>query len=128
MKGAILKCELGVRYWEDSNVNGIEDEFGSLIPCRDGDYWCIEIDVTNGKINNWEDGNAAKIHYKVCDDGQYTLLDKDGEMLLSIDSYVPNVLSPKENGYGDYVIMDIDSRGFIQGWSYNEDDLIEYLK
>jgi len=127
MKGAILKCKLGVRYWEDSSVNGIEDEFGKLIPCRQGDYWFIEIDVTNGRINNWEDGNTAKIHYKVCDDGQYTLIDKYDKIILSNDSYVPDTLSPKENGFGDYVIMDIDEDGFIQGWSYDEGELIEYL-
>lgn len=25
-------------------------------------------------------------------------------------------MCPKENGYGDYIIMNIDENGFIQGW------------
>ena len=32
MKGEILNCKLGVRYWEDSEVNGVTDEKGDLIP------------------------------------------------------------------------------------------------
>ena len=34
-----LLAEAGVRYWEDAMVNGEEDTEGSLIPCRDGEYW-----------------------------------------------------------------------------------------
>ena len=32
-----LKAKVGVRYWEDSRVDGVEDEDGDLIPCREGD-------------------------------------------------------------------------------------------
>jgi len=26
-------------------------------------------------------------------------------------------MCPKDSGYGDYIIMDIDKNGFIQNWS-----------
>ena len=56
------------------------------------------------------------MHYKVCDAGRYTLLDADKADLITIDGYVPRIMSPKENGYGDYVIMDIGPDGLIADW------------
>lgn len=38
-------------------------------------------------------------------------------VIKSYDGYVPEVMCPKDNGYGDYIIMDIDENGFIQGWN-----------
>ena len=35
-------------------------------------------------------------------------------------------MSPKEEGYGDYIIMDVDDNGMIKNWS--KDDVIEWLK
>ena len=35
-----LQVKAGARYWEDTIVDGVEDTEGSLIPCREGDYWC----------------------------------------------------------------------------------------
>ena len=112
-----LQVAAGVRYWEDATVNGVEDKDGSLIPCRDGDYWRPIIELDTGKIVNWQKGIKADIHYKVCDDGTYTLIDSTGESVKLIDGYVPSIMSPKENGYGDYIIMDVDEDGFIQGWA-----------
>jgi len=111
-----LQAKCGVRYWEDASVDGVEDADGSLIPCRDGDYWCPLIDLETGKVENWRQGVTAEIHYKVCDDGEYALLDETKENVKTIDGYVPEMLSPKDNGFGDYVIMDIDAEGAIQGW------------
>ena len=73
-----LLVSANVRYWEDSYVNGVKDEEGTLIPCREGDSWKPEIDVDTGQIMNWEKGKTADIHYKVCDAGIYTLMDTDG--------------------------------------------------
>ena len=33
-----LHVKAGVRYWDDTRVNGKEDEKGDLIPCRIGHY------------------------------------------------------------------------------------------
>jgi hypothetical protein len=98
-------------------VNGVVDEEGKLIPCREGEYWCPIIDIDTGIIQNWKQGVKADIHYKICDDGSYYLLDAEGNAVLSIEQdYVPSILSPKESGYGDYIIMDIDESGQIADW------------
>jgi hypothetical protein len=34
-------------------------------------------------------------------------------------------MRPKENGYGDYIVMDIDENGQIQKWTSNLKDFIE---
>lgn len=120
-----LKVIANVRYWEDAEVNGVEDTEGELIPCREGDSWCPIIDLDNGKITNWKQGTTADIHYKVCDAGTYILCDKDFNTVLSIDGYVPNMMSPKEQGYGDYIKMDVDANGVISKWKVDFRDFLE---
>ena len=38
------------------------------------------------------------------------------ELIKKIRDYVPKMLSPKEEGWGDYIIMDIDPDGQIRDW------------
>ena len=61
-------------------------------------------------------GFTAQVHYKVCDDGVYTVTDKDGNTIVEHEGYVPSIMCPAKNGYVDYIIMNIDENGFIQGW------------
>lgn len=118
-----LHVRAGVRYWEDASVNGATDDDGELIPCREGDDWKPKIDIETGQILNWEQGKTADIHYKICDDGTYTLTTEDGTEICGNDAYVPKCMSPKEEGFGDYIIMDVDANGFIQGWKFTEKDV-----
>lgn len=120
-----LNVNAGVRYWEDAIVNGVEDEKGDLIPCREGKRWKPIIDIESGKILNWEQGKSAEIHYKVCDDGVYTVCDENGEAVLEIEGYVPKTMYPADNGYGDYIIMNIDENGVIKDWAFDIDDFTE---
>jgi len=120
-----LQVEAYVRYWEDSVVNGEEDVTGSLIPCREGDAWKPLIDIENGVILNWVIGKTADIHYKVCDEGTYTLLDECKNAIISKEGYVPKIMCPKREGYGDYIIMDIDENGQISDWEILLSDLLE---
>lgn len=117
-----LKVSAGVRYWEDAKVNGVVDTEGTLIPFRDGDYWCPEIDIETGIIKDWPQGITASLHYKVCDDCQWKLLDENGFVVHDSETnnscYVPKTLSPKENGFGDYIIMDIGVDGQIGHWKF----------
>jgi hypothetical protein len=120
-----LTVAAGVRYWEDTKVNGVEDTEGKLIPCVKGDYWCPVIDIETGIITNWKQGVTANVHYKVCDDGIYTVQDADGNNVLSKEGYVPDTMCPAEEGYGDYIIMMIDANGQIENWNFNPDDFNE---
>lgn len=119
-------CQLSVqpRYWEDATVNGVEDVEGTLLPCISGNLWKPLIDIDAGIIVNWEAGKTAKTHFKVCDAGSYYLLDKNNEVVLSIeDDYVPNKLIPGQ--YGDYIVMDIDETGKIANWKPNLSDFMD---
>jgi hypothetical protein len=111
-----LLASCGARYWEDTEVNGVEDTNGDLIPCREDDYWRPLIDLETGIIQNWEIGKAANVHYKVCDDGEYHLLDESKKKIITIEGYVPEIMCPEGEGYGDYVIMNIDENGKIDNW------------
>ena len=103
-----------VRYWEDATVNGATDEDGSLIPGRDGNDWRVTIRLADGRVDGWPEGTTADIHYKVCDAGEYWLLDANGVKLAHRDGYVPgNFLCHGGNGYGDYIILTIGPDGRI---------------
>lgn len=121
-----LKVKAGVRYWENSFVNGIEDtENGDNIPCKVGDMWCPEINIETGEILNWKPGIKAHINYKVCDRLGFEIVDENNEILISADDgYVPSTLSPAANGYGDYIKMTISEFGKIEDWKFKIDDFI----
>jgi hypothetical protein len=124
-----LLVKAGVRYWEDSKINGeYAKEDGNIVPCKIGNYWRPMIDVEKGLIVNWEIGKTADIHFKVCDEFAAKLVNPNGEVILSVeDAYVPKCLCPKEDGYGDYIIMDIDENGYIQNWKFGISDLKELM-
>ncbi len=122
-----LRARCGVRYWEDAIVNGVQDEDGSRIPCREGtafdnDHfgggnWCPTIVLETGRIEEWPQGTTAQIHYKVCDDGDYKLLNAGRNIVKSINGYVPRILRPKSEYFeNDYVIMNIGPDGVIEDW------------
>lgn len=117
-----LHVHAGVRYWEDSTVNGVKDELGNLIPCRNGDYWEPRINIETGEIVNWNKGTISKIHYKVCDNGAYHLMDEEKNQIKYIDGYVISSLSINDNGHGDYIIMNVDENGMIEDWEFNPKD------
>ena len=123
-----LKVVAGVRYWEDAEINGVDDtENGENIPCKEGVNWCPIINIETGRITNWEQGKTASIHYKVCDEGEYWLCDAGyNEVYKYRGHYVPDVLYPKEDGYGDYIIMDIDTDGYIKDFKIDIQDFIDY--
>lgn len=106
------------RYWEDAIVNGVEDEQGALIPGRDGDTWSIRVELGTGRVVGWPAGVEARIHYKVCDAGQYWLTDATGRKLAQWRGhYVPDLfLCHGDRGYGDYIIFDVGCDGQIGGY------------
>lgn len=120
-----------VRYWDDARLNGQEDTAGN-IPLRKGDSWCPVIDLQTGEVIGWPDGVAADVHYKVCDQGEYWLLDESKQRIAKWKGYyVPDdILCVGDNGYGDYIIFKIGVDGRINGWRNPgiDDDEWEALK
>lgn len=124
-----VKIHAFVRYWEDSYINGKEDDNDNpSMPFANDDFWCPIIDLDNGKIVDWPSGITASIQYKVCDECEIDCVDDDGNIICTNDNnyYVPDFLCPKEKGYGDYIMMDIDADGFIK--EYNKKDVINWIK
>lgn len=128
-----LHAKVYPRYIEDASVNGYRDSendpkmpFVKLDDKTKEYFWEVNIDIDKGQIIDWPQKTIASLHYKVCDEGSYSIYDEKDELIGYIDGYVPNIMCPKEQGYGDYLIMDIDENGFIQDWNA-EDDLIELL-
>lgn len=116
---SFLKVVAKVRYWEDATVNGRQDDDESPeMPFATSldNTWAPTINLETGKIENWPAGTIAGVHYKVCDEGVYTLLDADRQEVAQIDGYVPSMMSPGGAGYGDYIIMDIGPDGQIANW------------
>lgn len=121
-----LVANMGVRYWEDGVVNGeVDDEDNPKMPFSGHGKWLISINLETGAIDGWPQGVTAETHYKVCDDGVYTLMNRT-EVVVRKDGYVPDMLAPMGEGYGDYVILSIGADGVIAGWkadlSYFGDD------
>lgn len=84
------------------------------LPLRNGQSWAIKIDIQHGNgnvIQNWHIGHSMHIMLKVCDEGVYSLLNKDGNVLFEKQAcYVPHFIP---NKYNDYVVFDIDENGVI---------------
>ena len=116
-KAWFVEVQADVRYWEDGEINGEEDTEGK-IPLRCNDSWCPVIALVDGQIQDWPSGVTARVHYKVCDAGEYWLLNEEGKRIAKWKgSYVPDkILTVGNKGYGDYIIFSIDSNGKIIGW------------
>lgn len=132
-----LDCEIEPRNYEDVllTIDGCEfqdDENNPKMPCmvaKNNTYlWCPTIDVNDGRIINWDTcrGVSAKVFYKVCDQGAYTV--RGNEQSYTVKSYVPDCLSINDEGYGDYVLLSIDKNGFIEDWEFNDKLMANLLK
>lgn len=118
MQATYIEVSAGVRYWEDAAVNGTEDAEGTLMPMRKGDDWAPVIRLADGAVMDWPQGTTADVHYKVCDAGEYWLLDDERKRVAKwAGFYVPNdFLCHGDNGYGDYIIFKVSADGLIAGW------------
>ena len=103
-----------VRYWEDSEINGIPDSPTSPeMPMINGHYWEPTINLDEGRIIGWPEGIVADINYKVCDEFECIIPEID----FYYSGYVPRFMSPLEENYGDYITMKVSGSGYIEGWS-----------
>ena len=142
-----LKINAFVRHWVDcdySTDNGetwhgdFEDimeehnRIGKIIPGSDGEHWKITIDLWNGRVLNWPKGFCLKTHFKVCDEGEYEFLDVDGKDVINITEefdqyYVPDFLSIEDDGWGDYIIININGDGTIENFDIMEERIKTYF-
>lgn len=124
MNAKYIAVQAGVRYWEDAVINGDEDTEGNKVPFRDGRFWRPVIRLEDGTITDWPIGMTADIYYKVCDDGEYWLLNEDGDRVAKWKCYyVPNdFLCHGDEGFGDYIIFKVQANGMIAGWHKPEID------
>lgn len=82
----------------------------------------MEINITKPvKVNAKE----FRILCKVRDDFHAELLDKEGQVLVEYDGYVPSRIMPETNG-GDYINLYIDiDTGMILNWGKLSSEDIE---
>jgi hypothetical protein len=79
-------------------------------------YWQPTIDLENGIIINWPKGVKAHILYKVCDEFECVIYDKNDNEVLYYEGYVPDFMAIEDEGYGDYIDMVVDENGYIKDW------------
>ncbi len=116
-----VKADLAVRHFEDAEVNGVpENEETPLIPFVVNRRWIIEVDIKKGCILNWPKGVSARVNYKVCDEGIYTIYDSDKRLIKRKRGYVPDIFGQDDANFGDYVSMSIDGEGRIQNWKVTD--------
>lgn len=85
-------------------------------------HWCPIIDLATGRIINWKQGVRASISYKVCDEFYCEIKDSDNAIVATYDGYVPSFMAITDEGYGDYIYLEIDENGMIENWSFDEYD------
>lgn len=112
-----LHIHAGIRFWGDATVNGQRDRNGTLIPCRDDNYWNPIIEVDSGKIINWRENTKADIQYELWRDIKCTFFDSEGNEVLKIEGYMPDLMLPTGYGYSNLILMDVDENGVIQRWN-----------
>lgn len=87
---------------------------GDDFPGRNGETITMDIDIDTGVVKDWPAGRTAELYEKVCDEGDYHLIDGDEVIASRTDNYVPGFF-PADH-FGDYIIFNIDGTGKIEGW------------
>jgi len=124
VKVKTLMVDIEPRHIGDSEDDDMPTDFPLLN--EDKTRWIAKIDIDTGRIADWPQGEVREMYIKVCDAGNYTLLDSAGNKLDELtQEYVPNKLVPGE--YGDYIDLKIDSDGFITNW-YEQPELSDFPK
>ena len=114
---------------EFTTIESIEDFYPQLFgQNRQGkEYLVITIDVETGQVVNWPKNSPYSFFdIKVIDEGEYVLLDNNGEQIAHYIGYVPQCIG--EGGYGDYLEFEIDSASNIPYWSFDQDKFNEFMK
>jgi hypothetical protein len=88
--------------------------------------------VNEGKILDWPEGFCLETHFKVCDQGIYVYSNYDeSAQIVSADCgeyYVPTWLDDVDDGYGDYLYINVNGDGSIDKWDYLKTKLLKYAR
>lgn len=110
----------------------VEKHNGETYKYLEGDYLHLTIDIDEGKVVNWPKGFCLRTNYKICDDGLYQIIDDKGEVVWdSVESgyyYVPDFLELEDEGFGDYMYINIDGEGNIEHWDLAKERIAELLE
>lgn len=104
-------------YWDGEVECNFEDQ-NSKKPFTDGNNFVnIIVDVKNRKVMDWDMryGNWS-VHAKPVDEGEYDFLNKDFKLICRQKGYVPNEFIPPQDGYGDYIAINVDTEGCLTNW------------
>lgn len=110
-------------------VDAIEAFYPELFNRNYQDEKCLvlTIDVETGQVINWPKNSPYDFFdVKIVDEGEYILLDKNGEQIAHYSGYVPTCVG--EGGYGDYLEFEIDSASNIPEWEFTQEHLDEFMK
>lgn len=106
--------------------------WGKLHEEKERQDWCPVIDVNEGKVLDWTPGFVLRTHFKVCDQGVYVYSNYDEtQQIVSMDCdlyYVPSWLEDFDDGYGDYMYIQINGDGTIENWDKLKKKLYSYAK
>lgn len=94
----------------------------------ENERWEITIDLDKHILQEWKkEYGVCHVYAKIKDEGIYTLLDKNQNILCRLTGYVPNGVVPPKDGYGDYINFEIENNGDVLGWydTYDFSDFIE---
>lgn len=73
------------------------------------------IEVDTGKVISWQGNEPVSIHDNIRNNGVYTLFDKCGGEVASLDNYyIPHDLIPGKRG--EYIHIDISADGVVTNW------------
>lgn len=135
MNATTILVDTYVRYWEDTDVNGQSDDGDTpKMPCAvksdsGSYYWKPIIDIETGQILNWQQGVTANVYYKVCDEFACKVIEQIAgitNLIKDYEGYVPNFMCPSGEPDGDYIVMDIDGRGYIKDWC--SADVVKFIE
>ena len=113
----------------DREVEQFRKDWSELIREENKEEIHLLIDVMNGRIVNWSKSKSAEFSsVKICDTGEYYLLDANQKEIAGGVSYVPKCLQINDNGYGDCLEFFVNEDGFIEDWQWTEELLNDVVK